>query len=311
MDKLTDTQQTAFQIDLQRSYEAIKSATREFIEYLQAVPTTDYRCTLMAIKPNQKEFSLVEADDVWQHLKIYSQFELTAEQLPTHAVRVPGVIQIRTKHMPPLLALIARINELKQGMIDLKADYKCRHRLPEHTVRRHVMKALKSVHQLQLTRFISAIEGPVRYVGLTVHKKPNSKNVSKEQALNMVSELYDKAYPSGFNTDSWQSFIDQQRVKIETLDEEKYKITIARAGAYRAMCNIEHAGGRVEQPTASMPVLIFQDEFTDVGLPREHDNKQHRSDRKLDLSKPTIPLLQLYILPIAREQLLGDNAFPT
>ncbi|WP_394222731.1 DNA replication terminus site-binding protein [Alteromonas gracilis] len=285
---------TANNLELLATYKRIKENTESLTNYIRRLPTSDLRITAIKLPLDGKEYRVLTDDELDQAINIYTQFSAKMDQDPSRPLRLPGVIQMPKQHQQTVSEIINYINTEKERFESLYIDM---------TKGLDARKRAKVVHDalgstsfitLQITRKVTCVCDELIYMGLSYHKKPNIVTLTKKEVLNRLGFLQDRPSQNAPIAE-WKRTIKEARDRVELLVEGKYLYRYTKGSYYRPMLNIKSAQGRVEQPSASMPVFYFADDNIKVNLPRKHDNSKRRSDRAFNPECPDLAFANIHI----------------
>lgn len=275
-------------------YKRIETDTKAFTEYLYSLSPSDYSISAIALPVEGKDYRLLRGIELEQAFDIYNQFKAKLDQDPSRPLRLPGVIQVKKHHESQLTSIIHKINAAKDEF-DVLYKTMTKGLEPRKRAKRvHSALGSSSFITLQITRNITFVNNEVIYLGVSYHKKPNIVSLSKSDVLNRLGLLQDRPMMD-FSDSEWRQMIKNNKERIELLDESQYQFRFTKGSYYRPMLNVKFADGRVEQPSASIPVIVFTDEFVKVNLPRKHDNTKRRSDRLFDPESPNLSFANIHI----------------
>ena len=91
------------------------------------------------------------------------------------------------------------------------------------------------------------------------------------------------------------------------MDEKKYQFRYTKGSYYRPMLNVKFSDERVKQPSASLPVIYFTDEFIKVNLPRKQDNTKRRRDRQFNPEFPDLDFANIHIRKVDDEKTIRED----
>lgn len=291
--------ETADNLALLSIYNRIEADTKALSEYLYSLSPSDYSVSAIALPIEGKDYRSLSGIELEQAFDIYSQFKAKLDQDPSRPLRLPGVIQVKKHHHSQMTSIIHKINAAKD---EFDALYKTMTKGLEPRKRaKRVHSALgsSSFITLQITRNIAYINDEVIYLGVSYHKKPNIVSLSKTEVLNRLALLQDRPM-LGYSVSEWRLMIKNNQERVELLDETQYQFRFTKGSYYRPMVNVKFADGKVEQPSASIPVIVFTDEFVKVNLPRKHDNIKRRSDRVFDPESPNLAFAHIHIRQLTK-----------
>lgn len=297
---------TANNLELLDIYNRIKKNAEALTSYIQNLPNSDLRTTAIKLPIDGKEYRVLSDDESGRAMEIYSQFNAKLDQDPSRPLRLPGVIQISKQHQLPVSELVAELNAEKERFESLYIELTKGLDARKRAKKVHDALGSTSYITLQITRKITCICIELVYMGLSYHKKPNIVTLSKTEVLNRLGFLQDRPSNNAPMTE-WNRTIKEAIKKVELLVEGKYLYRFTKGSFYRPMLNVKFADGRVEQPSASMPVIYFTDEFIKVNLPRKHDNAKRRSDREFNPECPDLAFANIHIRRLDEPQMIRED----
>ena len=285
---------TSLNLELLRVFNIIESLALRLTALLHDI--SDHEKSVCAIKlPLEgKHYTLLERSEHGQVMEVFCQFKAKLEQDPSRPYRLPGVIQISRNHENEIALLVKEINDQKAEFESLIK--KMTKGLDARSKAKRIHNALGSnaYITLQVVRKICCISDALNYIGITYHKKPNVALLTKQDVLNRLSAMYDRP-KAEMPVNQWNDFINGRREAIELLDEADYSFRVTRGSYYRPMLNVRYENGKVAQPSASIPVIVFTDTFIPVSFPRFNDNEKQRSDLVFDQSSPDLSFADIHI----------------
>lgn len=297
---------TANNLELLAIYNRIKKNAEALTAYIQNLPNSDFRITAIKLPIDGKEYRVLSDDELGQAMGIYSQFNAKLDQDPSRPLRLPGVIQISKQHQAPVYELVTNINAEKEKFESLYIESTKGLDARKRAKRVHDALGSSSFITLQITRKITCICNELVYMGLSYHKKPNIVTLSKTDVLNRLGFLQDRP-SNNAPLAEWNRIIKEAIDKVELLVEGKYLYRFTKGSYYRPMLNVKFADGHVEQPSASVPVIYFTDEFIKVNLPRKHDNVKRRSDREFNPECPDLDFANIHIRKLDELQTIRED----
>ncbi len=282
---------------LLKIYNRIETETKVLSDYLYALSPTDYSISAIALPVEGKDYRLLHGIELEQAIDIYGQFKAKLDQDPSRPSRTPGVIQVKKHHQSQMTSIINKINAAKDEF-DVQYKKMTKGLEPRKRAKRvHSALGSSSFITLQITRNITYINDEVIYMGISYHKKPNIVALSKTEVLNRLALLQDRPM-MGYSESKWRQLVKSNTERVELMDESQYHFRFTKGSYYRPMVNVKLASGKVEQPSASIPVVVFTDEYIKVNLPRKHDNAKRRSDRLFDPGSPNLTFANIHIRPV-------------
>jgi hypothetical protein len=236
-------------------------------------------------------------------LGVFGTIKYRTEQNSKQAYRVPGIIQCKNVMKNELLPLLTEYNRIKEAASAYNKELSTG---PNKIDVREIKEIWQSVCSMlslkQLFRVVHFLELDLSYCGLSIVTKPVVKKITKEEALKIIKLKKDKSPytsdPVGF-LDAMTRF----ELKIADASEDEFNFRLARRGAPRPVANIRSTDGYSKQVMASMPIIIFTDNFVDISLPREPTKgsgktRSRRSDAFIDIDPAAGP--QVKIVPVSK-----------
>tara|TARA_Y100000310_G_scaffold116091_1_gene114730 strand:- start:28528 stop:29412 length:885 start_codon:yes stop_codon:yes gene_type:complete len=285
---------TANNLELLGIYKRIKEAADDLTTYIHNLPNSDIKIAAIKLPVDGKDYRVLDDTEFKQAIDIYSQFTAKLDQDPSRPLRLPGVLQIATAHQQPVSHLVAQINTEKKRFEALYIKITKGLDARKRAKRVHDVLGSTSYITLQITRKIICISDELTYMGLSYHKKPNIVSLSKTEVLNKLGFLEDRPL-SNVPISEWKRTVKEAKDRVELLIEGEYQYRYTKGSYYRPMLNIKLVNGKVKQPSASMPVIYFTDDYMKVNFPRKHDNSKRRSDRTFDPKYPDLAFANIHI----------------
>jgi|GEM_PF-3102252 hypothetical protein len=297
---------TANNLELLDIYKRIKQAADDLTSYIHGLPSSDIKIAAIKLPVDGKDYRVLDDTELKQAIDIYSQFSAKLDQDPSRPLRLPGVIQIATAHQLPVSDLVANINAEKERFealyIKMTKDLDARKRAK----RVHDALGSTSYITLQITRKIKCIHDELIYMGISYHRKPSIVSLTKTEVLNRLGTYMDRLMSNVPIAES-NRIVKAAIERVELMDEKKYQFRYTKGSYYRPMLNVKFSDERVKQPSASLPVIYFTDEFIKVNLPRKQDNTKRRRDRQFNPEFPDLDFANIHIRKVDDEKTIRED----
>lgn len=281
-------------LELLTRFKRIQSLCETFSDALHETDCTNKTVTCIVLPNEGKKYSRLAKEDESRAFNVYSLFKARVDQDPSRPHRLPGVIQLSTSLKPLILPLIDDINHAKSAFEE-QSKLLTQGMDPRNKAKTiHTALGSSAFITLQITRKIAVIDTALSYIGITYHKKPSLTALSKKDVLNRLSQLFDRPR-KGYSNDNWTLMIKESVRRVELLDGSRYQFRVSKCAYYRPMVNAKQKDGKLLQPSASIPVIVFTDTPLPVNLPRFHDNENVRSDRQYDPAQPNLSYANIHI----------------